>query len=66
MKNSFFHRQKANFHQLLADGSCLLSCSGASKFGKGVKPTDGDTYDKEIYLSEHDLSKFASSMNEIS
>jgi hypothetical protein len=37
----------------------------AGKFGK-VQPNDDDTYDKEIYLSEHDLIKFASSMNEIS
>jgi hypothetical protein len=27
---------------------------------------DGDTYDKKMYLSEHDLSKFVYSMNEIS
>jgi hypothetical protein len=37
----------------------------AGKFGK-VQPNDDDTYDKEIYLSEYDLIKFASSMNEIS
>jgi hypothetical protein len=30
-----------------------------------VATNDGDTYDKEIDLSEHDFSKFASSMNEI-
>jgi hypothetical protein len=35
-------------------------------FGEGVTVNDDDTYDKKIYLSEHDLSKFASSMNEIS
>jgi hypothetical protein len=29
-----------------------------------VAPTDNDTYDQEIYLSEHDLSKFTSSINE--
>jgi hypothetical protein len=38
----------------------------ADKFGEGVQPNDGDTYDKEIYLTGHNLSKFASSMNEIS
>jgi hypothetical protein len=31
-----------------------------------VQASDGGTYDQEIYLSEHDLSKFASSMTEIS
>jgi hypothetical protein len=39
---------------------------GASVFGEWVHANDGDTYDKEIYLSEHNLSKFASSMAEIS
>jgi hypothetical protein len=28
----------------------------------GVAPTDSDTYNKEIYLSEHNLIKFASSL----
>jgi hypothetical protein len=31
-----------------------------------VQPNDDDTYDKEIYLSEHNLIKFTSNMNEIS
>jgi hypothetical protein len=35
-------------------------------FGEVVAPNDDDTYGKEIYLSEKDLSRFASSMNEIS
>jgi hypothetical protein len=39
---------------------------GASKFGEVVTPNNDDTYHKKIYLSEHDLSKFASSMDEIS
>jgi hypothetical protein len=38
----------------------------AGKFGEGMQPTDVDIYDKEIYLSEHDLSKFTSGMNKIS
>jgi hypothetical protein len=34
-------------------------------FGDGVSPNDSSAYDKEIYLSNYNLSKFASSMNEI-
>jgi hypothetical protein len=30
-----------------------------------VQANDGDAHDKEIYLSEHDLSKFATSVNKI-
>jgi hypothetical protein len=30
---------------------------GVGKFGEGVEANDSDTYDKETYLSEHNLSK---------
>jgi hypothetical protein len=47
------------------EANLLWISSGAGKFGEGVTLTNDDASDKEIYLSKHDLSKFASSMNEI-
>jgi hypothetical protein len=48
------------------EANLLWISPSVGKFGEGATSNDGDMYDKEIYLSEHNLSKFDSSMNEIS
>jgi hypothetical protein len=44
---------------------CCGFSPSAGKFGEGVQVNDNDACDKKNYLSEHDLSKFVSSMAEI-